>query len=262
MEQEINPQQFNQPQQKINSLFVVIVSIFITAFVVGGLVYWLQETKFNKEISGLKQTIAKLNEQIISLGETPKTNGTNNNGQSVKEKIVGDYEWDNPSLKTQYSNVSWNKITAHKLAGFFPKATLSERKTEGCEGRGDGSYLRVEGGLCGVGYWLEGSGGVKIDSIEELKGQFSPIDNEAEAVSFVAVTNEDLKIDASGVPDGHTLSVDNGFLVQLVRNNTFGCGSHEPTGIIFEVSKTGEIQRVAFEKQKPPKPGEPVLCVD
>jgi hypothetical protein len=103
---------------------------------------------------------------------------------------------------------------------------------------------------------------VRIDSVEKLKNRFSPIDNEAEAVSFIAVTNGDLKIDATGVPEGHTLPIDNGFLVQLVHNNTFGCGSHKPTGIIFEVSKVGEVQRVAFEKQKPPKPGEPVLCVD
>ena len=126
----------------------------------------------------------------------------------------------------------------------------------------NGSYLRIEGGLCGVGYWLEDSNGMRIDSKEKLTTRFAPIENETEAVSFVAVTRGDLKIDATGIPEGHTLTIGDGFLVQLVYNNTFGCGNHEPTGVIFKISQSGEVLRIAFEKQKPPKPGEPILCAD
>ncbi len=263
MEQEINPQQFSQPQQKINNSFlIVIISIFITAFAVGGLVYWLQEAKFNKEITGLKQTIAKLNEQITSLGGVPKPDGTTNGGQSTKEKISGDYQWDDQSLRIQYSNASWDKIATYKLAGFSPNTALTEKRTEGCGGRYNGSYLRVEGGMCGVGYWLEKTNGEKLNSLEKLVSNFAPIENEAEAVSFAAVTNGDLKIDESGIPEGHVLAISGGFLVQLVYNNTFGCGSHKPTGVIFKVTNDGNIQIIASEKQKPPLPGEPVMCVD
>ena len=102
----------------------------------------------------------------------------------------------------------------------------------------------------------------RIDSKEKLTTRFAPIENEAEAVSFVAITQSGLKIDANGIPAGHTLAIGDGFLVQLVYTNTFGCGSHEPTGVIFKISKNGEMLRIASEKQKPPKPGEPVLCVD
>ncbi len=265
MEQENNPQQFNQSQQGVKSsklFFVATVSVFITAFVIGGFVYWWQETKFNREINILQQTIAKLNEQIVSLGGTLKPNGTSDDGQFIKEKIVGDYQWDDLNLKAQYSNISWNKITTYKLSGFSPNTALTEKRTEGCEGRGDGSYLRVEGGMCGVGYWLEKSNGDKINTLEKLVSNFAPIENETEAASFMAIMQADLKIDASGIPEGHTLTITDGFLVQLVHENTFGCGSHKPTGVIFKITNGGDIQRIASEKEKQPLPGEPVMCVD
>lgn len=249
-------------QPRPSHLVPILVSIVFTTLIVGGGIYWWQDMKFKKEVNELRETIGKLNEQIISLGETPKIIETNNGGTSVKEKVAGDYQWENTTLQSQYSNTLWNKITTYKLSGFSPKTSLTEKKTEGCGGRGDGSYLRIEGGLCGVGYWLEDSSGTKIDSKEKLATRFAPVENEAEAVSFIVVTQGGLRIDASGIPEGHTLAISDGFLVQLVYKNTFGCGSHEPTGVIFKISQNGEVLRIASEKQKPPKPGEPVLCVD
>lgn len=198
----------------------------------------------------------------FTVTSTVTTNEPKGGGTAVKEKIVGDYQWENTTLQSQYSSLLWNKITTNKLAGFSPKTSLTEKKTEGCEGRGDGSYLRTEGGLCGVGYWLEDSSGTRIDSKEKLAARFAPVESEAEGVSFIVVEQSGLKIDTSGVPAGHTLTISDGFLVQLVYTNTFGCGGHEPTGVIFKISKNGEVLRIASEKQKPPKPGEPVLCVD
>jgi hypothetical protein len=261
MDQE-NFQTTNTQPSQSSHLVPILVSVILTALIVGGGIYLWQDMKFNKEISELQQTIGKLNEKIISLGETPKVIETNNGGTGIKEKVAGDYQWENAAPQSQYPNALWNKITTHKLAGFSPKISLTEKKTEGCGGRGDGSYLRTEGGLCEVGYWLEDSNGAKIDSKEKLASRFAPIENEAEAVSFIAVTQPDLMIDTTGIPSGHTLTTSDGFLVQLVYKNTFGCGTHEPTGIIFKISNNGELQRIASEKQKPPKPGEPVLCVD
>lgn len=177
----------------------------------------------------------------------------------AKEKIVGDYQWNDTVLQTQYSNIFWNKITISRLAGFSPQTALSERKTD-CRQDGGGSYLRSEGGLCHVGFWLEDSSGQKVDSLEKLALRFAPVENESEAVSFVAAVHGDLKTGVNEILEGHTLTIADGFLVELTRKNTFGCGSHEPTEVIFKISPSGEMQEIASEKEKPASG--PILCVD
>ena len=253
--------QVNMPPRP-SHLVPISVSVLITALVVGSGIYWWQDAKFQKEINELKNTIEAPDQQVISLGEIPKVDKTNTEGASNKEKISGDYQWDDMGLKSQYSDAYWNKIATHKLSGFLPKISLIEKSTEGCGGWTNGSNLRIEGGLCSVGYWLEESNGARIDSKEKLVSRFAPVENEAEAISFVSVTQGDLRIDTSGIPTGHTLSTSEGFLVHLVYQNTFGCGTHEPTGVIFRISRKGEFSTVAYEKPKSPKPGEPILCVD
>ncbi len=240
MDQE-NPQLNIQPSSRSPHLTAILISTVVIAAIVGSGIYWYQNIQFEKENNDF---------------------GQNNGGKFNQEKIVGDYQWTDTTLRSQYSKVLWNKITTQKLAGFSPNASLTEKKTEGCGNIYTDSYLHIEGGLCGVGYWLEDPNGIRIDSKEKLAVRFVPIENEAEAVSFTATTQGGLKINASGVPEGHILTVNDGFLVQLVYHNAFGCGSHEPTGVIFKISKNGEIRQIASEKQKPPKPGEPTLCID
>jgi len=234
MDQE-NPQLNIQLPSRSPHLTAILIGAVVIAVIVGSGIYWYQNIKFEKEDDG---------------------------GNFTQEQIVGDYQWTDTILRSQYSKVLWNKITTPKLAGFSPNTSLTEKKTEGCGNIYTDSYLHIEGGLCGVGYWLEDPSGMRIDSKEKLAARFVPIENEAEAVSFAANTQGGLKIDASGVPEGHTLAISDGFLVQLVYRNAYGCGSHEPTGVIFKISKNGEVRQIASEKQNPSKPGEPVLCVD
>jgi len=182
------------------------------------------------------------------------------------------YEWTNSSLKSQYANVVWSTITTTTLEGltqsvdFYgtrPNLSLREKKSDNCGGWNI-SYLRKEGGLCIVGYWIEieNEMGLKIDSKSKLVARFAPVENEAEAVSFVALSESNLKKNSNGIPEGHVLRIPGGFLVHLVYTNTFGCGVHEPTGVIFQVSQAGEITKIAYEKLRDPRPGERVLCVD
>ena len=213
---------------------MVIISVVIIAVIVGGGIYWRQNMEFK-------------------------------NGDAIQQEIIGDYQWRDASLQSQYSDVVWNKITTSELVGFFPSVSLTEKRTEyskSCASRDTGSYLRIEGGLCGIGYWLEDPSGSKIDSREKLIARFAPVESEAEAVSFIAITQGGLKTDVNGILDGRTAVIDDGFLVQLVNVNAYGCGTHQLTGIIFKVLKNGEFQWVAGEKQKSPKPGESVLCID
>lgn len=216
----------------------IIVLVIIVIAIVGGGIYWWQN----------------MNLQSGNSAEN-----------SAQEKIAGDYQWTDKTLESQYADVLWNKITTGKLTGFSPAIPLTEEKTDYpkiCANRDTGNYLRIEGGLCGVGYWLQDSAGNKIDSREKLAGRFVPVESEAEAVSFVVVTEGGLVMNSDGVLVGHTLSVDGQFLVQLAYSNAYGCGNHEPTGVIFKVLKNGTFQQVAAEKQKPLKPEESTLCVD
>lgn len=223
-------------------LIAVILTLIATSVVVS--LFWYQIFKVLNEA----MDHSKDNEKIVSL-----------------EKDNATFRTLSDALLTTVS--LWHKIGTDKLTGFSPKITLNERSTANGEHCKDGAsalresnkYLRVEGALCGVGYWLEDSSGLKIDSIEKLTNRFGPVETAAEAVSFVSNTQADLKID-NGVPEGSTLTIKNGFLVQLVRKNTFGCGSHQPSKVIFKVTKIGEIKAIAFEG--PNLTNSPSICAD
>lgn len=216
------------------------------------------------------------------------------------------YEWTSADYKAQYKKIlkeypdTWQRITTTRLGGFtpnpttphedftgrgevVPRLTLSEKHTgnpygsnaENCEGYDpDVDYLRTEGGLCRVGYWIEANDGTatsRLDTFDDLWEIFNPIGDAAEAVSFVAAAADDLKVSGEGIVEGYTTEVSGGYLVQVVRKNTFGCGSHEPTKVIYKVSRTsavaeesgdaGIVVRVAREKKPPPGSGQR-LCAD
>lgn len=182
-------------------------------------------------------------------------------------KLTREFRWFSGADKTNYSEISWSKITTGRLNGFKPGFSLTEIKTEGCSGR-DGIYLRVEGGLCLEGVILEVKSDnriFKIDSFEKLRQLFAPVEDEAEAVSFVAAVKADLRI-IGDVPEGHILKIPDGFLVEVVLNNTFGCKGEIPppggysTGEIYRISASGDIQNIAFEEQK--EGSGQILCVD
>lgn len=236
-------------QFKIKQIFVAVI---ITALVVGG-IFGFQYIEYKEEVDELRQTIEKLNGQALSERDNKAVESNTN------------LLWDTVEV--------WNKISTGKLEGFSPKTSLVEKSTEP-ENRNSkehckepatvlesgGNYLKVEGALCGVGYWLEDTEGIKIDSFEKLISRFGPVETEAEAVSFVSTTKEDLEINKNGVTEGHTLTIKDGFLVQVVYQNTFGCGSHESSRVIFKITRRGEIQKIAFEE---PKPGSgPTICAD
>jgi len=180
---------------------------------------------------------------------------TNSNG------LKGDYTW-NKGTENLYKDVSWNPITETKLSGLALTDKITENKTEKCISDYELPYLRTEGGMCGIGYWLEINENnvvTKVDSLEKLKAKFAPIDSELEAMSYVAVVTGDLYI-YQDVLKGNTAGVEDGYLVNLTHNNTFGCGQHEPTGAVYKVTKEGTIENMAFEKE--PLSLKPEMCVD
>jgi hypothetical protein len=185
--------------------------------------------------------------------------------QAQEEKITGDYEWSDPALAKQYSSALWNTITTDRFAGFSAVA-VAEKRTEACKAKRDGrdkvSYLRVEGRMCGTGYWLEKPDGEKIDSLEKLIKVFAPVDSEAKAVSFASITNGNSFINPQNIPAGHVLTIPDGFLVQLGLHRGSGTRSTigTPKGIIFKVARSGDIQKVAEEEE--PIPDGPLRVID
>lgn len=87
----------------------------------------------------------------------------------------------------------------------------------------------------------------------------------------MAAITDDLKVNADGIVEGRTTDTSGGYLVQVVRKNTFGCGSHEPTKVIYKVARTSAlaeksddteiVTRVAVAR-KPRLESGPRLCVD
>ncbi len=181
---------------------------------------------------------------------------------AIKEKLNGDYQWvwaseEDKGKYEKINEITWNRIVTSKYAGFEGKKAV-EKMTKGCQ-LPPGKYLRVEGGLCGVGVWLE-IGSKRIDSLEALKKILFPINSEVKAISLVAATTSGLESNQEDIPDGHFLITDGVFFIQLVKKNIFGCGCHQPTGVIYKVTEAGEIQEVASEKEGPCSG--PVMCVD
>ena len=100
----------------------------------------------------------------------------------------------------------------------------------------------------------------QVKNLDKLKDTFGPIDNEAEAASFIGVVTGDLVV-SGDIATGRTAVINDGFLVEVVRNNTYGCGSHKPTRVIYKVSRYGDMQQVAVEQQ--PKIGSmSEICTD
>lgn len=186
-------------------------------------------------------------------------NDENNNEGG--QKRFQDYEWNSKEDKNKYAEADWKEITTSRLAGFSAEGEITEKKSSECQSS-ETNFLRGEGGLCRTGFWLElkkGDVNIKIDSPEKLKEVFSPLDSEAEAISFLVTSTSDLQINYD-IPIGQVLVIDDGYLIQLVQKNTYGCGYHVPTGVIFKVSKLGEVESIAYEKVKPSTG--PAVCID
>jgi hypothetical protein len=194
--------------------------------------------------------------------ETPSENQLKI-GIDNDEKLSGDYSWGTAAgpNKKQYEKADWQVINYSVLEGFSSELKAVEKKSDGCQGDFK-SVLRLEGCLCQKGYWVEISQNGKAESItteSKLKTLLLPIDSEEKAVSLVVMTKRDL-VRSNGIPTGRVLAIEDGYLVQLLENNTCGCNTHVPTGVIYKVNKSGEVGQVAAEVVK--STGSPEFCVD
>lgn len=94
----MNEQNFPQPNEPIQSLkniWIIIVSIVITALIVGGAVYTWQRSNLKSTEQTLQQQITSLESQINQLKQN--LDQTTINGQQIKETNNKTVDWNNYS---------------------------------------------------------------------------------------------------------------------------------------------------------------------
>lgn len=171
---------------------------------------------------------------------------------SVKDSIfskapdLNNYVWEDNNNKDNYQNLRWKIIDSSISKGLDG---LWEGKTRGIHEREEQEKaLKREGCLRGRYFYLSEKKLInpqRIYNFQELKTKFLPVENENEAVAFVASTTSDLVYLHDKKLLGYTAVTKDGYLVQVVDKNTCGCGSHEDTGAIYKVTKSGEITLLA-----------------
>lgn len=159
-----------------------------------------------------------------------------------KEKVSGEFTWIDEAYRPHLRR-EWNTLAATARAGFGAHP-VAEKTTDGCALDNPDAYLRATGGLCEKGYWLE-AGRIfkkKINSADTLREVLAPVTSEAEAASFVSVTNF-IATKPDGTLRGHSLALPDGFLVHVYKETV--CDEAIKTEEIYHVSSDGKIALVA-----------------
>ena len=189
-----------------------------------------------------------------------------------ESKYLSQYEWQDEVGVEKHKDIVWNKIKESRLSGLTSADyVIAEEEGIDCYWADEScrslllEYLRREGGLSSRYYFLtiaENNEVKTIKSSKELREFFTPVESEAEAMSFIGVTITDIKKNKGDVLVGETAVVDDGYLVKVVENHTFGCGRHDPQKVIFKITNGGEISVVALEVLPPEPENTPYSCVD
>ncbi len=212
-----------------------------------------------------------LNSLLESIyGTSDQKADTDGNGTTdLQEAQLNDqvYAWDSVADQIKYQSLvqtgTWSPATlANRLDGFSMTDTLltklgapvtvKQQASAAClNSRSVSGYLRFEGeALCATGYFLQADGkksSQKIDSDEKLKTSFAPVANPAEAISFVSAITPGLKVNSQDVPVAEVITMEDGFLVRVTKNQTLGV-NHPEQKIIYLVKTDGSITSLAYER--------------
>ncbi len=235
-----------------SNLFLILTSLVFALLVVGNLYSWLKNIEYRNQINILEKKL----EDLSKSGGGKEEERKKKDEHSRREKLSGEYRWTDLSLQNQYEDVLWNKIVSGNTEGLSPKIPVTE-KEETIE---DSVQALKKSGCRFIfsGSWLETSDGTRIDTKEKLIATFGPIENEVEAISFLGLTERSL-ISENEILIGLSLSVDDGFLIQVKKSHDCGCGDPRDRGVIYKVTKNGEITLVAGEILPP---ADVWVCID
>jgi len=177
------------------------------------------------------------------------------------QKQLKGLHWNKAEDPKKYASLSWNKITTPFPQGFGSSGVVKKTECAGYDDKTKGPYLQRAGGKCNMGTWLEikkGEHVERIDGLEKLKKAFAPVENESEAVSFVAAT-ERVRESQEGIPERYSAKADDGYLVLAFFGPPFGCSTVQSQTVLFKISPAGEIEKIALGDEK--KVG-PEMCRD
>ncbi len=200
---------------------------------------------------------------LASACETPTAGGSATGSTTPAQSMpattatgtaLTGYRWSQPEGES-WARSGWLPITGTRLAAI---GGVREEKTR-CTSP-EQPCLRREGGLLCHCITLVGAGGTSIATADQLVRAMGAIDSAAKAADVVALLERDLAIEGGHLA-GHVRALDDGWLVQVVRRNTFGCGNHKPTGVVLRVSKDGQRAAVG-EEPEPPVDPKLRMCVD
>jgi hypothetical protein len=195
------------------------------------------------------------NDKQITVTPTQTVSITDNPNESLLNKK---FSWDVPEY-TYYGDIKWTEIYSGVEDGVAP---YKLSKTNGCGDDSKEEFLKYEGGLCQVGYWLSDSSGNEIRTKQKLIEYMGLINEDSKAVSLLALSLNDLQTDDKNIIKGHILAVHEGYLIEIIRKNTFGCGMHIPNSEIYFVDIRGESVLIAQEILPVTNTSENELCVD
>jgi hypothetical protein len=232
-------------QKNKAKVLIVFLVIIISILLLGFITICIYVLSINSNKSSDRLPISPT--PVVSTNEFPQ--------ESLLNKK---FSWDDPEY-IYYEKVKWTNIYS-KIGESVKPYTIN--KTSGCGDDSIVEYLKYEGGMCQIGYWLTDDGGNEIRNKQKLLSLLGSINTEPKAISLLGLTINDLKISSDGILSGHIFFIHEGFLVEVIRKNTFGCGDHRPTSEIYFVHISGEYELIAKEILPIEKTSEAVLCVD
>ncbi len=182
------------------------------------------------------------------------------------------YNWETEAYRSQYHDIQdWSQITTSRLSGLQKEVDSVEELQFGGLHRDRGNpecddgAIRKSRRMLGIGnavykYCLrvEKDGNISyVTSTKSFRSMFAPVDTAEEAISFIAVVNNGLKLDDSNQVSGYVSTQNGKFVVRIIAQDQDRCGE-VPQEIVYVVSESGDINRVAIEKNEKEPPSCPL----
>lgn len=169
----------------------------------------------------------------------------------------GKYFWTPGTGRQSYQSqlcALWFQDTAQPRLFGLETARRKVREISANAGSTDKQYLRREGGKAGKIVWLEVREDGKVENLrtmDAVRKEFKPITTVEAVFALLSVQTSDLVLNTEGKVVGHMLPLKGGYLVNVFKANTFGCGWHEPTGALYFVRYDGTVDLLAEQRLAP-----------
>ncbi len=168
-----------------------------------------------------------------------------------------DWKWDTAAenVLLTLSIQKWQPYPGNKeLMKFFGlrEKTFIPARGEGSE---DDEYLRREGGMVGIYYRLVDKNGTEIRTADALRQWIGTVNTANKAMLLVHSLLSDTRVFSAAQFDGD-------YLVFAVKKHRFGCGTHKPQRMLYQVTPNGKIEVLAEENMPRLSRKTMGICVD